>query len=248
MLMQPGMICRSLLSKMRIAIKAVLFDIDGTLINCSGAGKNALIRATFETFGSIGRMKMVDFQGKTDPLILKESLGLWGLNGPDDDTNMTTLKMLYFTYLNEYMNTHDAIIMPGIMDLLDRLASHNEVYLGLLTGNFTESARIKLERFGLNRFFNFGAFGDDAPMRDELPPVARRAIRKQFGDDVAYADMVIIGDTVHDIRCARAVGAVSIAVGTGWSSHELLLAEKPDHFFINLADTEAVIKTILNAT
>jgi len=214
-------------------------------MNCSGAGRNALIQASMDTFGTIGEMRRVDFQGKTDPLILRESLGIWGIGSSKDEKNITMLKTNYFRYLSEYINTHDAIVLPGIVELLEALSDNDRIILGLLTGNFTESARIKLGRFDLNRFFRFGVYGDDAPFRDDLPPVAKKILTEEFGLDIPYSDMVIIGDTIYDIRCARAVGAVAIAVGTGWAPKDALLSEKPDHFFDDFSDIMPVLTAIM---
>ena len=64
--------------------------------------------------------------------------------------------------------------MPGVVELVAALAESGEVALGLLTGNWERGARIKLAPFDLNRYFPFGAFGDDQLHRRGLPPVAWR--------------------------------------------------------------------------
>jgi len=88
-------------------MKAVLFDIDGTILNCNSAGRAALIKATMDIFGTIGRMEKIDFQGKTDPLILTESLTIMGFSDQDIENKSGLLKEKYFTYLQEYIKTYE---------------------------------------------------------------------------------------------------------------------------------------------
>jgi phosphoglycolate phosphatase len=222
-----------------------LFDIDGTLLKCFGAGKRALARACREVFGTIGKMETVDFQGKTDPVILRESLGIMGYGDDDIARNIEELKRLYFSYLRLYMGDRSSVLLPGVEELLIRLSRTDTVITGVLTGNFSESAAIKLGHFDLNRFFRFGVFGDDAPVRNDMPPIARERLLRDFGLDLPYRDIVIIGDTVHDIACARSVGAVACAVGTGWAGRDILLSRGPDHYFEDLSDADRVMAAVL---
>ena len=222
--------------KRRKVIKAVLFDIDGTILNCNNAGRVALAKATLDTFGTIGRMDKLDFQGKTDPVILQESLSIMGFTEKNISEKSGILKDKYFSYLDESIKTHEVTLYPGIKEILTALSKKKDIILGLLTGNFTESARIKLGSHDLNRFFRFGVYGDDAPVRDLLPGVAQKRMNELFDLHIDFKNTVIIGDTVYDIRCAKNSGAVSVAVGTGWSTKEILQNENPDFYFDNFKD------------
>jgi len=181
-------------------------------------------------------MHAVDFQGKTDPLILIESLGIMGYREEDIQRNIEELKNRYFEHLRTNIYDSSSVLLPGVEELLVRLSDSDSVMVGLLTGNFRESARIKLDRFNLNRFFTFGVFGDDAAYRNDMPPIARSMIKESFNIRVADDD---------DIACAKASGAVSIAVGTGWVEPNVLLALEPDHYFKDLSDIDGVMKAIL---
>ncbi len=225
-------------------MKTVLFDIDGTILNCNNAGRAALVKATIEVFGTIGRMDKIDFQGKTDPLILKESLTIMGFSEKDIEEKSDLLKEKYFFYLQDNVKTYEVTVYPGIKKILSALSERDDLILGLLTGNFTESAKIKLSSHDLNRFFKFGVYGDDAPIRNLLPGIAQKRISELFDLEIDFKDTIIIGDTVYDVRCAKHTGAVSIAVGTGWSTREILENEKPDYYFEDLADIEAFMKII----
>jgi len=227
-------------------MKAVLFDIDGTILNCNSAGRAALIKATLDIFGTIGRMEKVDFQGKTDPLILKESLSIMGISDKDIEDKSDMLKEKYFIYLQKYIKTYDVTVYPGIKEILLSLSVRDDIILGLLTGNFTESAKIKLSSHDLNKYFKFGVYGDDAPIRNLLPEKAQKRMTEMFDLNIDFKDTIIIGDTIYDVRCAKYSGAVSIAVGTGWSTREILQNEEPDFYFEDLADVNEFMKILNN--
>ncbi len=226
-------------------MKAVLFDIDGTLLKCHGAGKRSLMEATRDVFGTSGSMDGLNFQGKTDHIILRESLLAHGISEDQINSGLTKLKNRYFSHLRENIHQCDAEIMPGIKLLLERLSGEGSVILGLLTGNFSESAGIKLGRVGLNSYFTFGVFSDDIPARNDMPWHAREILKKNHDIAIDFSDMVIIGDTIHDITCAKHAGTVSIAVGTGWQDREELLGYDPDFYFEDLSDTDKVIEAIV---
>ena len=101
----------------------VLFDIDGTILNCNNAGRASLIQATKETFGTMGRMEKVDFQGKTDPVILKESLEIMGFSHQDIKEKSGLLKERYFIHLEENIHKYEVVLFPGIVEILDSLSS-----------------------------------------------------------------------------------------------------------------------------
>ncbi len=189
-------------------------------------------------------MEKIDFQGKTDPVILNESLHLMGFSEKDIHDKTELLKQKYFVHLSENIHNYKVIIFPGILELIQRLSVMDNIALGLLTGNFTESAKIKLESHNLNKFFRFGAFGDDAPVRNLLPEVAKRRMDKIFNTDIAFKNTFIIGDTIHDVRCAKYAGAVSVAVGTGWGEPDALMNENPDYYFNNLENFNEFIKLL----
>lgn len=189
-------------------------------------------------------MEKLDFQGKTDPVILNESLHMMGFSEENIRDKTGLLKQKYFEHLSENIRNYEVIIFPGIIELLEHLSAMKDIALGLLTGNFTESAMIKLGSHDLNRFFRFGAFGDDAPVRNLLPEVAKRRMDELFCTDIAFKDTFIIGDTIYDVRCARYAGAVSVAVGTGWGEPDTLKNENPDHYFNNFENFNEFIKLL----
>src|SRR6185295_16757440 len=135
-------------------------------------------------------------------------------------------------------------IMPGVRPLLDALASRDEAYLALLTGNYEESARAKLEYFDLWRYFPCGAFGDDAPERNRLLPRALTRIHACGGPAVHPSETVVVGDTPLDVACAAASGARSLAVATGSYDVEVLRAAGADIVMQDLTDTPHVLRSL----
>lgn len=227
-------------------MKALLFDIDGTLVRCHGAGISALKEAARETYGTFGNMDRFDFQGSTDPIIIRESLSGNGLDEAAVSRGLPRMKELYFEYLARNIASTGVELLPGVEELLEKLSGLDGVILGLLTGNYEEGARIKLSTHGLFERFSFGVFGDDAAVRNDFPAVAKDRLLSRFNLDLPYRDIIIIGDTVHDIACAKHSGAVSVAVGTGWAGREVLLSREPDFYFDDLGDWKGFIDGVVD--
>lgn len=220
--------------------KLVLFDIDGTLVLTGGAGVRAMTRACDEIVGSSNTLHGVAVAGRTDWIILADALDRMGRDL--DQQLFSALRDRYVTYLREEIQVpgHGVkAVMPGIQTLLDDLQARAGVYLGLLTGNFEAGARIKLEYFDLWRYFQCGAFGDDAADRNALVPFAVSRARECGVPEVAPQDILVVGDTPHDIACARAVGATPVAVATGMFTTEQLRDSGADIVFRDLSDTAA---------
>lgn len=211
-----------------LAMRLVLFDIDGTLLSCGDQVRGFLRAALEEVFGTAGDLDNFRFSGRTDPSIALDLLTATGISREEVLGGLPELRSRYLVRLQDGLERRGMRLFPGVLDLLQRLAASSHVSLGLLTGNWREGARIKLSRFDLNRFFAFGAFGDDGVDRRELPPVALERARKATGRRFLPADTLIIGDAPADIACARAHGVSVLAVATGWTPMEVLEAEGAD--------------------
>jgi phosphoglycolate phosphatase-like HAD superfamily hydrolase len=116
--------------------------------------------------------------------------------------------------------------------------------LGLLTGNVRRGAQLKLEAFGLWQYFRLGAYGSDASDRNVLVPIAQARARALLGYDFTPPQIVVIGDTPRDIRCAQVHGARVLAVATGRYSLGELQQHRPDHCFSDLGDIRAVLDVL----
>lgn len=224
--------------------KLVLFDIDGTLVLTGGAGMRAMNRACALVVGLADALTGIPVAGRTDWIILQDALRRIGRGL--DESLFAALRDNYIRHLRDEIELpgHGTkAVMPGIRELLDALSGRDDVFLGLLTGNFEQGARIKLEHFDLWHYFACGAFGDDAADRNALVPFALARARR-CGLDVAYEDVLVVGDTPHDVACALAVGAVPIAVATGSYSVDRLRGCGAETVFEDLSDTEAFLRLV----
>jgi len=228
-------------------VKLVLFDIDGTMITSRGAGRRAM-RTAFEcVFGTAGGIDHYDLRGRTDTRIVHDVMGAEGWEAPRVKERLDDFFEAYLAGLvAEIGDGRDVVTLPGVAAIVERLHDAPQAALGLVTGNIEEGARIKLTPTGLWPRFQVGAYGSDHIDRRRLPSLAARRAQALLGTAFAPADVVVIGDTPHDIDCARAFGAVAVAVATGQYPRAELLAESPDHFFEDLSDTDEVLGALLN--
>jgi phosphoglycolate phosphatase len=236
--------------------KLVLFDIDGTLVLTGGAGIRAMNRACEELVGHPDALEGIPVAGRTDRIILTDVATRAGhsLN----DGLLEQLRDRYVAYLRaeieqpgrlqsfESLGPRSGVkaVMPGIRELLQILERREDVMLGLLTGNFQAGARIKLEHFDLWRYFRCGAFGDDSADRNDLVPFAVDRARQCGLDDIEPSRIFVIGDTPHDVACARAVGAVPVAVATGGFTSDQLRDSGADIVYETLADPVPFLELI----
>ena len=228
-------------------MKAVLFDIDGTLLWTDGAGRRAIHHALIEVFGTTGPTDYW-FDGKTDPQITRELMVLAGHDEEYVEERLGELLDLYVRRLAIELHdpAHVVKVYPGVRELLDALEQRDDVLLGLLTGNIVDGARAKLEAAGLDPArFVVGAFGSDHGHRPELPGIARQRILDDLGHQLHGHDIIIIGDTPADIECGRSIGVRAIGVATGRYTTDALAKHHPYAVFEDLADTEAVLRAIL---
>lgn len=229
--------------------RLVLFDIDGTLIRDDGAAREAYATALSEVHGyQGGSLRKYDFSGRTDTQITYEVLCDSGFDLPSIDAKMDRLWEVYIRELKKLVNATRIRVLPGVLPILQTLSKTPGVILGLLTGNIEPGARIKLGPHDMNRFFAFGAFGSDAQEREHLPPIAVERAQQLHGHKFDPRDVVVIGDSIYDVRCGIPHQATTIAVATGHTSADKLRDENPDHFFDSLEPEGAVLSAILGQT
>ena len=224
----------------------ILFDIDGTLLLSGRAGLRAMTRAFAATFGIADGFKEQSFGGRTDSFLVSRALQAAGL--PDTAENHARFRQAYLPLLAEEIQ-HPGVghkgLMPGARQLVEALGDHDHLHVALLTGNYRAAAEIKLTHFELWEFFEWGAFSDDAADRNALVPIARLRAETYDVPPEALARVIVIGDTPHDIECARVAGAQSIAVATGGHTVEELRAAGADVVLADLSDTEKVLALLI---
>ncbi len=211
-----------------------------------GAGKRSMDRAFFDLFGVPEAFSNFDFQGKVDPAIFREALRAHGLRAADEDQAIQELIARYEELVAAEMpRATNAVMMPGVRELLQALQGRADVSLGLLTGNVLGGARAKLTFFDLWRYFGYGAFGSDHEDRAALVPIALARASTHHGFPIAPGpDVLIIGDTDRDIACAKANGCTAVGVATWGFSVDQLRALGADVVFSDLSDTERVLREL----
>ncbi|MFE9319218.1 HAD family hydrolase [Streptomyces albidoflavus] len=212
----------------------VLWDIDHTLIDTRGVGRELSARAFRETTG-LEMQDQAAIDGITEAVIFRETAQLHGLNPsrPDFERFATALEEQHIEHAAHLRERGHAL--PGAAALLDALADIG-VRQTAVTGNVRAVARIKLEVFGLDRHIEWdhGAYGEDADLRPDLVAMALRRA------GAAAHETVLIGDTPADVEGGLAHGVHVIAVATGRSTAAELRAVGAHVVFTDLTDTEAV--------
>ncbi len=226
--------------------KLVLFDIDGTLLRVRGISRQSLIDALREVFGTEGTAATHNFAGKLDSVIIKEVMRAAGFSDAEIQKGFQEAKRRYIHYFKQHAQRKHIEVMAGIYELVEKLAQDERVVLSLLTGNFEESGRHKLALPELNDYFAFGAFADDAETRNALPAVAVQRAFERTGIHFKGKDVVIIGDTEHDVNCAKVLNSKCIAVATGHYTVAQLQALNPDYTFENFANVDAAFDAIMS--
>ena len=219
----------------------LLFDIDGTLIRSGGCGERALRLAVRDSFGVDDDLRDIEIAGRTDTGIARQLLRKHGRAETEEE--ISAVLENYLRHLPVLLRETQGQLLPGVQPLLTLLQPRGDVVLGLLTGNLERGARHKLTRYGVWGYFPFGAYADDHHERDRLGPFALARARER-GHEVSLSRTFIIGDTEHDISCARAVGAKVLAVATGSFRAEQLALHKPDVLLEDLGDIPATLHAL----
>ena len=212
----------------------ILFDIDGTLLMGNGIGREATRRAMLDMFGTDGRLQTHHFGGKTDWYTLTEILDV-----PEADIaqGMTHYEQILARHMADLIIDFPITVLPGALEAVTHLRQRDDVILGIVTGNVSSTAPIKLQAAGFDpAWFPVGAFGSEALHRNDLPPLALARAVEHARCTIEVDCVTIIGDTVADIECARALGARAVAVTTGFSQRGALVDAKPDFLLDSLLE------------
>jgi len=228
--------------------RAVLFDIDGTLLRGTRGReyREEICRMLVELFGTEGRLRDVDFAGRTDLSIYREALEPAGIDPSVIRDRLPELQEGSVEVVRRMSRTGQVFYLcAGVRELLDELSNNGHFALSLLTGNLEKLARTKLHDAGIGGYFRLrGAFGSDAEDRNQLPAIAASRLAEQLGRPVPPQRMIIIGDTPRDIACARHYGARAVAVASGRHTMDQLRQLQPDGLLPDLSNTEEVLRLL----
>jgi len=226
--------------------RLVLFDIDGTLLTGGRAARTVFAAALTEVFGTCGDVETFAFEGKLDPVIVRDLLLAAGVPEETVLRRRADALELYLDRLEAALAVEKPVLKPGVAEVLDGVAraGAGAVVSALLTGNVERGARIKLSAVGLWHRFAFGAFGDEASRREDLGPVALEKARR-LGFSFSGADCVVVGDAPQDVACALALGARIVAVATGKTPAGRLAAAGAHVVLPDFSDTSRALEAIL---
>ncbi len=223
----------------------ILFDIDGTLVRMRGDVIRPIFEGLFRDECALSiDLQGFDYSGKTDSQIVREMSERLGLKKEDHEALHTRAMTYIEESLARLMSEESLRLLPGVVELLEALSSRTDCTLAILTGNTPGGAKAKLDVFGLREYFAFGVYGTESHDRNLLGPIALAKAHELLGKDFASADVVIIGDSHRDARCANAIHARAIITLTGKELREECANEKVFRFFDDLTDTEKVLQAI----
>lgn len=229
----------------------ILFDIDATLLLTGGAGMTAIGEAGRTLYGPHFTTEGIQFAGRLDPLLVDELFTRHNVERTTE--NRSQYRTTYARHLEERLAKSAApAALPGTIELVLRLHERPSPRLGLLTGNFAETGSMKLRRCGFDPgWFPISVWGDDSPhtppARDHLPVVAFERFKAAHGRSPDPARVTIIGDTPHDVRCAKVNGCRALAVATGSFSRQALLDAGADRVVDTLSATDDLAHWLVHA-
>jgi phosphoglycolate phosphatase len=204
-----------------------LFDIDGTLIHTGGAGVKAFAKVFSSEFNAADGFERLKFAGRTDLSLVREFFSFHQI--PPTEQNFERFFDRYVFWLDYMLHQTRSSVCPGVWEFIHGLQGLPQPpLLGLLTGNIRLGAEIKLRHVNLWDVFQTGAFADDHEERDQIAAIARQRGSRILGTNLAGDQVLVVGDTPLDIRCARAIGARCLAVATGGHPLAELGLHQPD--------------------
>ena len=219
-------------------VRLVLFDIDGTLIRTGGAGVQAFAKVFATEFNAVDGFERLKFAGRTDVGIVREFFNFHQI--PPTPENFHRFFERYTFWLDHILRDSGGGVCAGVHEFIAGLkALPKPPLLGLLTGNTRLGAEIKLRHYHLWELFQTGAFADDHEERDQIAVIARARASRILKRKLRGEDVLVVGDTPLDIRCARAIDAKMLAVATGGHALSELKLHAPDFAVRDLAGISA---------
>ena len=221
--------------------KLIIFDIDGTLLLTGGAGKIAFDRVFSELFGIEGAWQEMHPDGRTDPSLIRELFKKNCGRFPLPEEYDQIVESYTRNMASALQETQNFRLMPGILELLRKIEERRLGLLGLATGNFESTAYLKLERGGLRDFFSYGGFGSDFRDRLKLTKLAVERGHQRLGRRLEPEEIILVGDTDHDVRCGKLLGLTTIAVATCTTPKSVLASLRPDFLLDRLSPLEEIL-------
>lgn len=207
--------------------KLALFDIDGTLITTRGQGVSHWQQSITTSFARVFR-PLPEFDGKKlngklERQYFRELADLIGISDTEFETKFSSVIAEFNRCFMSAIDSRQFEILriPEAYDTVIRLMNSPHVEIGLLTGNNEALAWHKMKAAHFAEPFSFGVFGTEKSHRGELVQHARAKAAIHFNHEFSAEDIVVIGDTKHDIEAAKFAGAFALGVTTGLTDTRL---------------------------
>ena len=217
--------------------RAILFDIDGTLLYAKGLGRPAFAEAFAAAYGVTPEVERVSFVGATDTAVIRALAAECGV------ASTPAREERFFIELTKRLEPRLAagpiLVYPGVRAFLEALRARGFL-LGVVTGNIRAIAWAKLLHAGLADLFDFGAYATDSHDRNAIAAVACQRARARGAEPV-----LLVGDTPKDVRAAHAAHLPALAVTVaGWEPPEALRAAGADALRPGYEDLPAALRAV----
>lgn len=213
--------------------KLLIWDIDGTILDCKGCGRNALSMTFQELYGYENAFAEVDLTGKIDIEVIDEIVNHYEVK----NFNKEIFSLQYGRNLKYIMEKTDGIgLIDGVENFLKEISKKEHFYLSIATGNCKTGAKGKLSYCSINDYFRTGAYGDEANNRKELVAIAIENAKIFYEVDFSKENIYYFGDTPKDIEAAKFNKIKSVALSTGSYAYDVLKEHQPDFIFCGLHD------------
>ncbi|MCX7858030.1 MAG: HAD family hydrolase [Deltaproteobacteria bacterium] len=203
-------------------IRAVIFDLDGTIIDTLSAYSDALNLA-LKKFGvePVEKSELTRLLNRSLPL--KEILETISPLFKDQKTNEDCRREILKNYLS--IQEEKVTLLPGVLDLFTELKKRG-VKIGIVTGRTSKGERkwIELKRLGVNGFIDSFITAAES----ERKPDASGLLKCLEELGVNAKEAVFVGDSVTDIQTGKNAGIRTVGILTGVASVEEFIAQEPD--------------------
>ncbi|MCM1991593.1 HAD family hydrolase [Oceanirhabdus seepicola] len=213
--------------------KLIFFDINGTIVKRDSRTDLPYYKAIDILLQTENAMDGVNNSARSDKDVFIEVLGKYNQEFSED--KWTSFLKIYEGQLKKFKTTDVWRKNVDAVSFIEKL-SKTEHKIALITGELSIGAQYKLEKLGVWKYFNIGGFGEDGLTRFDIADAALEKAKELHGYD--YDEIIVIGDTILDIKTARHIGAKIISITTGSNSREELEKENPDHMIDTFKDIE----------
>ena len=220
--------------------KLLIWDIDGTLLDCGSAGRKAMDHTFKNMFDISNGFNGISMSGRLDSVIIEDAVRSHGIK----DFSIDRFYDIYERTLKDILKDQNVKVYEGIVELLEYCAQKKNFINVISTGNCEIGAKAKLERCSLEKYFKMGGFGCSFVERNDIVKFLIDEVKKTFEVDIENDNIFVIGDTPYDIISGNSAGVRSIAVLTGGYHEDELKKYNPNYIFKNFSNIDEVIKIL----